>query len=465
MAAAAPKVIGKGSYGAIVSPALPNVDEHGHLTYFGPDMISKVMLRKEDYDKMMEDEAFIQKHVPSLTTGATPYRRVFHEYNISGIPGMHSFIQSKPSRNGVYVARMPNLGLDLKNMVRIPGKIDALRASVTPAAMFKQILKLMHIVKGIRDVGLIHADVRETNVMCSATGDMTIIDFDWLMTPKDIQKNYPVYFYCHPPESIFLLDKTIPIDNYIASNPSEASLLSKCERLAERYMIDNDADYFWNTIVSDWHTTRYAFAKEIAENMLAMYQAALRDGVAPTLARYRKIYYNTVDSYGLAVALRNFMIYFFYSQADTKYRRFLRDEIFDNMLSPDSTARMTIDDAIDRIMEFARRELPELQLGEEVSVADELARLNAIADLASERRHASEERRTLRQQVEGLALLTKHLEGLSSPKATPDYAPLPPSPRTSSSRRTGSNSSRKSSGGARRTKKRRLGRGTRKQRR
>ncbi len=236
-------------------------------------------------------------------------------------------------------------------------------------------------------------------------------------------------------------------------------------------MIDNHADHFWETVLPQGTMDRETFATEIAENMGYLHSTAVRDGKAAALKRFREIYYDTVDSFGLAVALLRFTQKFFSSPADTIYRRFLREKVFYKMLNTTSKMRMTIDKAIEVMVSFIRRELPEIQLGEEVSVEDELTRLNALVDFMSEKRRASserrrksEERRTLRQQVEGLALLTKHLEGLSSPAKTPDGL-LPPSPPTSSSRRTGSSSSRKSSGGGRRRTKRRLPlRGTRKQR-
>jgi hypothetical protein len=458
--AANPTIIGKGTYGAVVEPALPNIDEHGNPITFGSNMVSKVMLEQKDYDKLLVDEQLLRERVPALATNITPYRRTFTEHNISAIPNMQNYIDSRDDRDGVYVVRMPNLGLSISDMKRSDAKMLALRAAVTPAAMFKQILKLMYIVKTIRDAGLIHADIRETNVMCNMNGDMTIIDFDWLMTPAQIQAEYPVYFYCHPPESLFLLDKTIPIDNHLLTYGNLA-LINRCEDLAEDYMADNDADYFWKTVVPQGLLDRTSFATKIAENMGNLRATAVRDGKAAALKRFRKIYYNTVDSFGLAVALLRFTQKFFASHPDTVYRRFLREDVFYKMLDTRSKYRMTIDDAIDVMVAFIRRELPEIQLGEEVSVEDELTRLNALVDFMSEKRRASserrrksEDRRTLRQQVEGLALLTKHLERLSTP---PKYDLLPPSPPTSSARRTGS-----SSRGGRRTRVKRPSRGTRK---
>jgi hypothetical protein len=446
------RIIGSGSYGAVVEPALPNVDEHGNPLTFGPDKVTKVMLRHSDYNKTLADATIIGDKIPALASNITPYRRTYTEQNIAAIPNMQNFINDHVSRNGVYMIRMQNLGTNLWDIVRSGPKMAALRSTVSPSNMIRQILKVMQIVKAIGSAGYIHADIRETNVMCSATGELTIIDFDWMGTPAETQATYPIYFYCHPPESMFLLDRVMKVDDYLKSAPGRADYRDILYDNALRYMKDNRQDEFWRNIKLHG-TTREQFARNIVVNMLELYDTAGRPGVGPAAAlkRFRKIYYDTADSYGLAVALKDFTEDFFIRQEDTQTRRFLRDALFKEMTHYGSKRRMKIEEAIVMLQDFARVHYPDIELGEEVSFRGEIARLGALADLMSERRRRSEERTTLRQQVEGLALLTKHLEGLSTPRSTSSPAPLQPSP-PSSGRRTASSRKTRSSSRSRRSR-------------
>jgi hypothetical protein len=444
------KVIGSGSYGAVVEPALPNVDEHGHPVIFGPDKVTKIMLKRNDYLKTLADAKTIADKIPSLATNIIPYRRTYTEQNIAGIPHMQSFINSQDDRNGVFMMRMPNLGTDLWTLQRSVSQMATLRSTISPTQMIRQILKLMRIVKSIGSAGYIHADIRETNVLCNkTTGDLTIIDFDWMMTPTDIQKSYPVYFYCHPPESMFLLDSVTPIDGYLKSKPDRTEFRDTLYDLAVAYMKDAKRDEFWKDIQLHG-TTRDSFAHRITANMMELYDTAIRTSPDAALKRFRDIYYHTADSFGLAVALKNFVVAYFHRQEDTDTRRFLRDTLFTAMTNTASKQRMKIERAIIALQDFARINYPDIQLGEEISFAGEMSRMGALMNLMSEKRKRSEERRTLRQQVEGLALVTKYLEGITTPK----LPLLPPSP-SSSGRRTGSSNSRKTrSRGGRRTRRR-----------
>jgi hypothetical protein len=445
------RVIGSGSYGAVVEPALPNVDEHGKPLIFGPDKVTKVMFNETNYKKTVADAALILEQIPSLATNVTPYRRTYTEQDIASIPKMQKFIDSQQNRNGVFMVRMPNLGMDLYELYYNKTEMVALRSTVPPAQIIRQILKLMRVVKAIGQAGYIHADIRESNVLCSNTGELSIIDFDWMMTPKEIQKSYPIYFYSHPPESMFLLDKVMPIDNYLAS-PDRNAFRDRVYYNAVKYMEQNKRDEFWIKIQLHG-TTRNDFARKIAQNMVGLYDTATHTNPAAALKQFREIYYQTADSFGLAVALKDFAVGYFHKQEDTDTRRFLRDILFTEMTHTGSKRRMKIDRAIIMLQDYVRVAFPDIQLGEEVSFTGEVGRLGALVDLMSEKRKRSEERLTLRQQVEGLALMTKYLENLSTPSSSPSLPPLPPSPlsRTglSSNRRTGHSSNRRT--GSRKT--------------
>jgi hypothetical protein len=430
---AAHRIIGEGAYGAIVEPALPNVDEHGNPLLFGPDTVSKVMFRTKNYQKTLADVETIREKIPALAMNVTPYRRTYTEQNIATINGMLAHIGSHKERNGVYVVRMPNLGTDMFELPRNIDAINAMHAVVSESTMMKQILKLMRIVKAIWTAGYIHADIREPNVMCNTTtGELTIIDFDWMMPVARLQKKYPVYYYSHPPESMFLLDSVLPIDQYLKSGPTRDVYLDAVYTNSINYMKNNNADEFWSEIRLHGDT-RDGYAYNITVNMRALFDYAKDHGPDAALARYRALYYETVDSFGLAVALSTFSEVFF---ENNETRDFLF-HLLQDMTSPISETRLKIEPAITRMESFIRKKYPEIALGEEVSFSSEMRRMGALVDLLSEKRRASSERRTLRQQVEGLALMTKYMEGLSSPK----MPSLPPSPASSNSLYTGSSNS------------------------
>jgi serine/threonine protein kinase len=100
--------------------------------------------------------------------------------------------------------RTPNLGLSVSDIDKNANhyrKLRSLRYDVICAQMYK----CMNVIKSILSAGYIHGDVRETNVLCNLdSGKMTIIDFDWLMNFKRFYENYPVFFYCQPPECLLI---------------------------------------------------------------------------------------------------------------------------------------------------------------------------------------------------------------------------------------------------------------------
>ena len=102
---------------------------------------------------------------------------------------------------------MKNLGVSIEDLSepKNAGIIASLRA-LPFSTILEQIEKLIHHVRVINDDGLIHGDIRTTNIMVKNDGTLTLIDFDWLL-PQDTF--YSAYygafgFYSNPPESILL---------------------------------------------------------------------------------------------------------------------------------------------------------------------------------------------------------------------------------------------------------------------
>lgn len=152
-----------------------------------------------------------------------------------------------------------------------------------------EILKLFTIVKDIRDAGYVHGDIRESNILCNIdTGVMTIIDFDWLMPVDEYTIKYPRYFYSHPPETYFIFEGLKVLIQAINKNTDKQT-----------------AEYIQNhlvTIIKFGNTTGVSdfvikFKHDNKLNINTKY------GQVKTYLSNLIQTKNTIDSYGLVVAL------------------------------------------------------------------------------------------------------------------------------------------------------------------
>jgi serine/threonine protein kinase len=118
----------------------------------------------------------------------------------------------------IYPLRMPYLGVSF-NQIREEEIMQIRKIPFT--VLVNQIHKLFKQVNRIREVGFIHGDIRESNIMINpSTGKITLIDFDWLMSTNEFYAGYQysLGFYSNPPESLLYFPMNELI-NYI-ENPS-----------------------------------------------------------------------------------------------------------------------------------------------------------------------------------------------------------------------------------------------------
>lgn len=192
------KYIKRGSYGCAVNPALPNKVNGEWKTF--PDHISKLYFKPKTLEKAITDSNSIY-NLFGKNKGHKLNSYTYKNYKGRNLPkSVRNSCRIKEGNN-LHVVRMPHLGYD----------IDSISAHYKEyrTLPFKKILEqTLKVVRQLRDlaaVGKVHGDIREPNVMANpVTGDITIIDFDFLNTAQKFSETYPFGFYSNPPESLLI---------------------------------------------------------------------------------------------------------------------------------------------------------------------------------------------------------------------------------------------------------------------
>ncbi len=400
-------ILGKGTYGAVVQPALPNMDISGNPIVFGNDMVTKIMFLKDDYNDAKRADADIRARVNRLAIPTYNYKRDYRVYNIENkIPALKAEIDTRRqtgNMNGVYLMRMPNLGVSIHDILDNKARMEQFRA-LPNKVILREVLKLAYTVRDIRDAGFIHGDIRETNVLCEPTsGRMTIIDFDWFMARDAYLANYPIYFYSHPPEELLLLKGESKsgdftqyfIDKFPFEEPDLLDMVSKVllHRVAKR---SSTTKYVLGGDVNPHLDKAADIAEGVLLAVLELRRQALRVGPQAAIDVMKEKLRNTVDSYGLGIALYALIHTGLTLPHQADLRQWLLEGLGD-LLQPNVYARTTIDDFIAYITPPPS---------------------------------PSENRERLRQNVEAYAALIGAMGGLPPgvPSPKPVLAALPPSP-------------------------------------
>lgn len=376
--------LGSGSYGVVISPALGNIDEAGKPIEF-PGLVSKLMISENSFDKAVKLGQKLKAKVPAMAINFTPYRKKFTLKNLPAGPvydevrdalrmNMASPVnQAALNASPVYVARMPNLGKSAQDI----SFSDALKAEYAkrgPRVMISEILKILRVIKDTIDGKYVHADIREPNFLINViTGTMTIIDFDMMEETFEYHREYPSFYYSHPPEEMYLLQPLVPgfakaID-MTKTNPAQfqsavKAMLTKRSKDAFNHM-------YWVD-----KAEQPAFLDIVYDAAKSVYDQALR---APsTLAAIKAaqaISIRTVDTYGFGVAcLKLFTDMLEAGLLDQKLADFLLDDLFPAIMHPNFGLRATPEDAISKVEGFIRANYPDL-LPAVPTAADEASRL------------------------------------------------------------------------------------------
>jgi hypothetical protein len=205
-------IAGKGSYGIVIGPALPNINNEGKRINF-PQNVSKIYVNRGSYRNALNTSRKIRNTIPSLNIKTTPYK---WRYTIKTLPNsikhnVKNFLKNHNdeinNNDELPILRMPNLGYDAADINHNPQLYRVLR-QIPFRKICYEMYKCMNIVKAIYDAGYIHGDIRETNVLFNLNNSiMTIIDFDWLRPFNEIYNTYPEFFYPWPPECLFIFER------------------------------------------------------------------------------------------------------------------------------------------------------------------------------------------------------------------------------------------------------------------
>ena len=198
------KFVKKGSYGCVMRPALPNRDNAGNWHEY-PGNITKLYTDALNADKAVSDSGKIQSLMGE--NAGLKVHTYKHRYQVKNLPEniKHSCGIIGSPYNYVSGVRQANLGIDVQDIIKPENGAIRRQIRELPVSKFiEQVQKVFHQVQNLVKKNYIHGDIRESNFMVNpVTGDLTIIDFDWLYPVDYFFSTYPVgSFYSNPPETL-----------------------------------------------------------------------------------------------------------------------------------------------------------------------------------------------------------------------------------------------------------------------
>jgi hypothetical protein len=235
--------VAKGSYGCVVKSALPNRANDSEPWTQYPKNVTKLFFNKSNMKKAYKNSKQIYNLLGRNAGHKT--HKYKHKYRSSNIPNNIRTRCNKIRRNvPLYPLRMRNLGNDFWGLEK-DEKYKKYR-SIPVSTILDQILKVMKQIQILVNRGLIHGDVRETNILIHPeTGVITLIDFDLLYPSNTYYDEVHLGFYCHPPETL-LYEK---IKEFLNASPAEI------DRLLSSREIDSQLEKYKK------HHTRFKFAE------------------------------------------------------------------------------------------------------------------------------------------------------------------------------------------------------------
>jgi serine/threonine protein kinase len=199
------KFLGKGSFGCAVKPALPNINSKGDWIQY-PDNITKIFFKKNEGLNAIQSQTKAKEILKNDNLRINKYKyNIYTPFYLPEETQKECFgdnISKYPAH--IFPVRLPDLGVSMAYydtaMIKKIQKINVF-------TILEQMNKLIQQVSDLYTQGYIHGDIREPNVMINPdTGNMTIIDFDWLREKNVFFKDYyhALGFYNNPPESLMV---------------------------------------------------------------------------------------------------------------------------------------------------------------------------------------------------------------------------------------------------------------------
>jgi serine/threonine protein kinase len=385
------KILGKGAYGTVVRPGLPDINESDVVIAEFPGMVSKVMTNKKEFRAAVNAMEKIKKDVPALAYNFIPYKK---PYAFKNLPeNVKTEVGAELNINEdseVYIARMGQFGVSISH-IRSDLQLKSNFNALSEANYVRQFLRLFRVVKNIKDAGYVHGDIRKPNVLVDFTknGKMTIIDFDLFMTQEKFFQKHEYHIHLPPEFALFGKNGRLLQD-----------LKSKLDRPI--YDIINPEIHNAEWITAPYDQKVYSSVSDVAK--------ATYESIAPAItidtdmiASVRKKCMDTLDMYSLATVLFGIMKE---ASCGTLGRckhpnlyTFLYKEFFPSILEANPLRRITVEEAIDRLTDYARTNVPEIQLGEMADPANAFARMSAAYNIVSARNTRTRRSRRLARKT------------------------------------------------------------------
>ena len=274
------KVLGKGGYGCVVQPALPNRINGKWINY--DNNVSKLYFRKNNAVKGLKNSKMIYKYLKNSGHTMKRQKLTYKGSNLS--PTTQKNCNINPT-DVLISARMPYLGISIADSF---DRYKEFR-SIPVGIVFGQMLKLFQQVYAIYEQGYVHGDIREPNIMVNLNnGAFTLIDFDWYMPKNEFFVKYKnsLGFYSNPPETLLYNS----IANYIRGEPLE---YKENAITIQSYVLNSNK----------YHLRRGITVESVREaNLHNLRQFSTID----TMHDYFDIMFASFDSYGLGFTLLEF---------------------------------------------------------------------------------------------------------------------------------------------------------------
>lgn len=274
------EMLGKGSFGCVVKPALPNrIDGKWEMH---TNNVSKLYFRKENARKGIQNAETMYEY---LKNDGHKMMKQKLTYKGSNMPS-NTRRKCEIGSNAVLTStRMPNLGISVSDALRRYKEFRKIPVRI----IFGQFVKLFQQLTMIMDKGYVHGDIRETNVMVNPkTGTFTLIDFDWYMPKQAFFEKYKLNlgFYSNPPESLLYA----ALDKFTKGKPLE-------------YKMDPQTLY---TYVTSSNITRIQQKLSGPSIHAANFQNLQQFSAIRSIQEYFETMSQTFDSYGLGITLLAF---------------------------------------------------------------------------------------------------------------------------------------------------------------
>lgn len=317
---AASKVIGAGSYGIVVYPALMDVSKDGTRAVKHPNMATKLFYTKKDYDAAFIKYNAMRAKLPHIMYKMLPYKRTFITSDFSkNSEFMEKYTGKALMRKSLpfvprpfYAAAIPYLGMDLSKIIKDSSMVrDFLR--IPEKDIVREVYNIFYKVKQIRDVGLMHSDIKTDNIVFNfETNKFNLIDTDSITAWESFMDNYDYKIgEYYPPEFYVVWAGPERLERaYMGGNKVVVNL--NIDTYASQYYsaLQSNVNRFINLPPTLQFTLAYSWIKiQLADELKALLADGPRIGATTAVAKYdliEKICKDGFDSYCLSLALFQF---------------------------------------------------------------------------------------------------------------------------------------------------------------